>query len=184
MIPGIGFTGRTLNTGNKLLEGLMAYYEFDGEYNLGLDSVGNYNGVAAGRVIAGPGFLEDFGFMGNINGGVQKDRIATNCILVAPSSPDLATYSAWVYRFGDGDIFAFGSDAYSAGQFHLLLSLKKDALRFGRSYYGGGSESASEASISISEGWHHVVLVKTRAYYYNVQLYNNGKGLPFSKFTI
>jgi len=149
-----------------LTDNLIAYYKLDETSGTtAVDSVGSYNGTNNGATINQTGKIgKAYSFEG------VNDYISTTLTIPAATSATLASYSAWVY-YGGSEVKAFGSDAGSTGQIHLYASINATGLTFGETYFGGGSSDGPDTySFTPTNGWYHIVIVKTAASKFDIYL--------------
>lgn len=134
------------------------------------DVSGNASG---GSLVNGPGYSASNG--GSMVFDGIDDYLTTSAIIQAATSSNLQTFCSWLYGTSANNSF-FGSNANSAGEFHLILYYQSsNVIVFERSIYGGGSNPADQINLVTvvpNNTWNHTCIVKTAASTFDV--YFNG----------
>lgn len=181
---------------NIVLEGLEYYIDPDnlsciaGPTNNSIRNLAKYTGTSAPQST----YISNAGFGYSITSSVSGVRYFnydgsntyanTGVTIAAADSSSLQTFCSWSYGTSTDNHF-FGSDAYTTGQFHLILNWTGVVnvitggmqLRFGASYYGGVPSRWSGAdddtnlwSGTVNSGWNYACVVKTDENTYDVYL--------------
>ncbi len=146
-----------INAIDALMNGLVAWWKFD-ETNgtVAYDSSGNGND---GNLALGATWTD--GIIGNAISFNTSQYMTSNVKYKPASDTSGQSYSAWVKVEGQS-WKVFGSDAAGGGQIHFFVNGSQNNITFETTYHGGGNngETPNTKNLSITLGWHNVILVK------------------------
>jgi len=136
-----------------LNSGLVAWYPFDGNAS---DISGNgKHGTVHGATLA----TDRHGQANKAYSFGQQEYISTTSQIKGINNGS-QTISGWFYKLTGSGWNIFGSDSYSAGQFHLIVSGGGTQLTFGGSYFGGtNGDGPNSTNVFVPDGWNHVSVV-------------------------